>query len=393
MIKIRKKRFVIILICTALISVLLAGGVLMALTEFGNVSVVKKSEYEQYRNISERYSKLYSIQNVIDNQFLWNVDEEEIMDNIYRTLMDSLGDKYSSYMNKEEFEAFTNYVTGNFTGVGIVFTTDTKGNYIITQIIKDGPADLAGLKVHDILLKVDGKTYDDSTSMAEAMRGEAGTEVKITYERNKKEKDVTLIRATVEAPSVYSEMLDDEIGYIGITAFEKTTGSQFAEEVKKLEKQKAKGMIVDLRNNPGGLVDQGISVADTLLPDCTITHTEDKNGKKEYYNSNADCTRLKYVLLVNENTASASEIIAAAVKDNGGGKIVGTNTYGKGIIQGTATFNDGSAVKLTIMQYFSPNGDEIHKIGIKPDYEVKLPEDLSRDIQLEKAIKILKQDS
>lgn len=390
MIKIKKKRFVIILISTVLITLLAAGGVLLAMSQFGSISIVNKNKYEQYKSISEKYSKLYSIQSMIDEQFLWDFDEEKIMDQVYRTLVDSLGDKYSSYMTKDEYEAFTDYVTGNFTGIGVVFTVDKNGKYVITKIVKGGPADLAGLKEHDYLLKVDGKTYDDSTSMAEAIRGEAGTEVKVAYERNKKEKTVTLVRAQVEAPSIYSEILDGNIGYIGITAFEQTTGDQFAEEVKLLEEQKVKGLIIDLRDNPGGLVDQGVKVADTLLPDCTITHTEDKNGETEYYNSDADCTKLKYVLLVNENTASASEIVAAAVKDNGGGKIIGTKTFGKGIIQGTATCDDGSAIKLTVMQYFSPKGNEIHKIGIKPDYLVKLPDDLSRDTQLEKAIKLLK---
>lgn len=390
MIRIKKNRFVIILICTVLATLLATGGVLFALSQFGNISIVNKNKYEQYKSVSEKYSKLYSIQSTIDKQFLWDYDEEEIMDQVYKTLVDSLGDKYSSYMTKDEYAAFADYVTGNFTGIGVVFTTDKNGRYIITKIVKDGPADLAGLKEQDYILKVDGKTYGDSTSIAEAMRGEAGTEVKITYERNKKEKTVNLIRAQAEAPSVYSKILDDNIGYIGISAFEQTTGNQFAEEVQKLEKQKVKGLVIDLRNNPGGLVDQGIMVADTLLPDCTITHTEDKNGKTEYYNSNANCTKLKYVLLVNGNTASASEIVAAAVKDNGGGKIVGTKTFGKGIIQGTATCDDGSAIKLTIMQCFSPNGNEIHKIGIEPDYVVKLPDDFSKDTQLEKAVKLLK---
>ena len=157
-----------------------------------------------------------------------------------------------------------------------------------------------------------------------------------------------------------------------------------------MENKNVKGLIVDLRDNPGGLMDQGIEVADMLLPECTITHTEDKNGKTEYYNSDESCTKLKYAVLINENTASASEIVAAAIKDNQGGPLIGTTTFGKGIIQVSMEFKDETALKLTIMQYLSPEGNQINGVGVKPDYKVKMSQDGKKDSQLRKALNLLK---
>lgn len=390
MVIIKKKRLVLLIVCTVIASLVIGTGALFGIAKFTGIAVVKQQNYDKFKTVYEKYEKLDAIDKVINEQFLWDIDEESQMDAIYRAMIDNLGDKYSQYMSKEEYSSFVDYVTGKFTGIGVVFTTDKKGRYIVTQLIKDGPAETVGIEVGDEIIKVDGKTYDDSNTIAEAMRGESGTQVKITIKRNNKEKDFDIVRAEVESPSVYSEMLNKDIGYITIAAFEETTGQQFKDEVAKFEQQNVKGLVIDLRNNPGGLVDQGVIVADELLPDCTIAHTENKQGEKEYYNSDADCTKLKYVLLVNENTASASEIVAAAVKDNKGGKIVGTTTYGKGIIQGTVSCIDGSAVKLTIMQYFSPKGEAIHEIGVKPDYEVKLSSDSKTDKQLEKAMDLLK---
>lgn len=292
-------------------------------------------------------------------------------------------------MNKEEYKAWSKYVNGTFTGIGLTFTTDKKGNFIITKVLTDSPAASGGLKEGDKLLKVDGKTYSDADAMMLDMRGDEGTKVAITYERGGRQKTVNLIRAEVAEQSVFANVIDKKYGYIQITGFEKTTAEQFKAELANLENKNVKGLIIDLRNNLGGFMDQGIEIADMLLPECTITHTEDKNGKKEFYNSDENCTKLKYVVLVNENTASASEIVAAAIKDNGGGKLVGTTTYGKGIIQSTVAFKDGTAMSLTIMQYLSPKNNKIHGIGVKPDYQVDQKKGAKKDYQLEKAIDLL----
>lgn len=389
MIKMKKRRFVL-LIVGVVIATLLFGFV--GLNLFANakdIIWVERPKYETLNEIGNKYAKLYSLQKTIDEKSLWDTDEETQMDAIYKALLDSLGDKYSRYMSQDEYKAWSKYVNGTFTGIGLTFTTDKKGNYIITKVLPDSPAAAGGLKEGDMILKVDGKTYTDSDAMMLDMRGDEGTKVAITYERAGKQKTVNLIRAEVFEQSVFAGTIDKKYGYIQITGFEKTTAEQFKAELANLENKNVKGLIIDLRNNLGGFMDQGIEIADMLLPECTITHTEDKNGKKEYYNSDENCTKLKYVVLVNENTASASEIVAAAIKDNEGGKLVGTTTYGKGIIQSTVAFKDGTAMSLTIMQYLSPKNKKIHGVGVKPDIEVKQKKNAKKDFQLEKAKALL----
>ncbi|MGN0660033.1 MAG: S41 family peptidase [Emergencia sp.] len=390
MIKMKKKKF-ILLICVVVIASLLAAGAGLAVFVSANDMVlVNRDDYKTLSDMGSRYGKLYSLQKTLENQFLYEIDEDAQMEAVYKAVTDALGDKYTSYMTEEEYEKWKEAVTGTFTGVGLVFMETENGDIVVTKVVDGGPADTAGLKAGDRLLKVDGKTCEDITDMASRLRGDEGTSLKLSYERDGKVKEVAMVRAQVEEPTVYSAVIDDRYGYIQILSFEQTTADQFRTELAEMEKKGVAGLVVDLRNNPGGLVDQGIEVADMLLPECTITHTEDKNGKKEYHNSDENCTSLRYVLLVNEKTASASEIIAAAVKDNGGGSLVGAKTFGKGIIQGTVEFKDGSAVKMTIMQYLSPKGSVIQGKGIEPDYKVSLPEDADKDLQLEKALKLLK---
>lgn len=390
MIKMKRKKFILLIVSVVIATLFLASAAFFILSGAKGFVLVGKSDFDTMSEISERYAKLYAMQETVNDQFLWETDEKEQMNAIYKALIDSLGDKYSVYMDKEEYANWNNYVNGTFTGVGITFAEDDEGNFVITDILNGGPADSAGLKEDDILLTVDGKSYDDSEEMASHLRGKEGTEVKVTYRRGSREREVSLVRAEVEQPSVYGSTIDGDYGYIRITAFEKSTAEQFRKELAGLENKNVKGLIVDLRDNPGGLMDQGIEVADMLLPECTITHTEDKNGKTEYYNSDESCTKLKYAVLINENTASASEIVAAAIKDNQGGPLIGTTTFGKGIIQGSMEFKDETALKLTIMQYLSPEGNQINGVGVKPDYKVKMSQDGKKDSQLRKALNLLK---
>lgn len=218
-----------------------------------------------------------------------------------------------------------------------------------------------------------------------AMRGRQGTTVQLVVLRKNKYLEFNVRRAKIVNNTVTEKILEGNIGYIKITAFENKTAEAFTGALERMEKKGVKGLIVDLRDNGGGLVNAGVGVADKLLGKGLITFTKDKYGNKQYYKSDAGKTRLPYVVLVNENTASASEIISAAIKDLGPGKIVGVRTYGKGVIQISQPVGDGSGLKLTIMQYFSPKGNVIHKKGVKPDYEVK-----GRQNQLKKAIQLLK---
>lgn len=390
MIKMKKRVFATIIICVIFASMAASALGFYVFTGATDMKLMKVKDYETMEDMASRYGKLYKMQNTVNEQFLWKTDKNAQMDAMYRALLDSLGDEYSVYMNEEDYKEWEEYVTGTFTGVGITFLQTEDGDFEVKKILEGGPADLAGVKVGDLLLKVDGKTFRNSDDMAEALRGETGTRVKVTYAREGKEKTVSVVRGQVEETSIYAGTIDGKYGYIHIRAFESNTAEQFRTELAAFENKDVKGLIIDLRHNPGGIVDQSLEIADMLLPECTMIHTEDSQGKKEYYNSDPKCTKLKYVLLVDENTASASEILAAAVKENQGGKLVGMKTYGKGIIQSSMTFGDGTAMRLTTMQYLSPKNHKIHKVGVEPDYQVKLSAKSKTDKQLEKAIELLK---
>lgn len=392
MIKMKKRAFITLLISVILVSFLAGAAGIFLWADLKDLKLMKAENFDTMQAITERYGKLYTLQNTINEKFLWDTDEEAQMDAMYSALVESLGDEYSSYMNEADYQAWNEYVEGIFYGVGLSFSENEDGEFEINSVVKDGPADLEGVKAGDVLLKVDGKSYETSDDYAEALRGDQGTQVKVTLDRNGREKNFIIVRGEVEESSVYATMLDDGYGYIQITGFEKSTAEQFKTELANLENKNAKGMIIDLRNNLGGIMDQSIEIADMLLPECTIIHTEDRQGEKEYYNSDGSCTRIPYVLLVNEKSASAAEILAAAVKENDGGKLVGTETYGKGIIQSSIDFKDGTGLRLTTMQYLSPKGNKIHKTGVKPDYQVELSAKSQTDKQFEKALEVLKKE-
>jgi C-terminal peptidase (prc) len=390
MIKMKKRGFVMLIITVVVVTVMACFVGLFLYTGSSDLTLVNTQDYQQMKTIAEKYSKLYSMQTAINDEYLWKVSDETEMNGIYKGLVNSLGDKYSEYMTPAEVKTWKEEVTGTFTGIGVTFSEDKKGNFVIMSVLDDSPAKSAGLKAGDIITKVNGKSYESSEAVKSAMRGNAGTTVKVTILRNGKSKVYRMVRAEVDATSVYSAVLKGNIGYIRITAFEEDTANQFKKELTAMENKNVKGMIIDLRFNGGGIMDEGIKIADMLLPECKITYMKDNAGKTTTYNSDGDCTKLKYVVLVNQYTASTSEILAAAIKDNHGGKLVGMTTFGKGIVQQTTTLNDGSVLKLTVMQYFSPDGHVIHKKGITPDYKVDLTSKDTTDKQLEKAMKLFK---
>jgi carboxyl-terminal processing protease len=241
----------------------------------------------------------------------------------------------------------------------------------------------------DFILRVDGKEFTDLETLGTAIRGDAGSKVEVTYQRENKEYTISLIRAKIVTESVTYELREDNIGYIQITGFEDQTSEDFTAALRDLEVKGAKGLIVDLRNNGGGLVDEGVQIADTLMGKGTITYLQSRNGEKEYYESDAQKTTLPFVVLVNEGTASTSEIVAAAIKDSDDGQLIGITTFGKGIVQSTSQLPDGDAIKLTIKQYFSPLGTTIHKIGVTPDFVIEDNPQTTDDEQMNKALALL----
>lgn len=364
---------------------------IFAIAKIGNFVVIHGDESGVIKTIVKEYSNLPKILDAIDKKSIFEFNEKNAKDAALKAVVDSLGDEYSEYLTKKETDEWESYLNGEFSGIGISFQKNDKDEYQVTEVFKDSPAEKSGIKAGDIILKVDGNLYKTSEEMSEHIRGKSGTTVELVLMRDNKEINASITRETVKEKTVYSKVMDDGSGYIMIKSFEDGTAKEFETELSAFEKQGIKSMVIDLRDNGGGYIDEGMEIADRLLKEGTITYMEDVKGKRKYFNSDEKATKIKYTVLVNENTASTSEILTAAIKDNNGGKIVGTKTFGKGIVQETTKFKDGSSLKLTVLRYFSPKGKVIHKKGIKPDVEVKFDPSSGTDNQLEMAKSLLKQ--
>lgn len=341
--------------------------------------------------VEENTSKdLEEIQKVIDKYFYFDSDEESMQAGIIKGYMESLDDPYSVYYTKEEYEKFKESTGGEYVGVGVQVSQDVDTMAITVVKVFDGPAKEAGIEAEDILKKVDGEDITDMEvdAVVDKIGGEEGTEVSITVYRpsDAGEHEYTMRRRTVERPTVEYEMLDNNIGYISVSSFYEVTAVQYIDAVKELEQEGMDGLIVDLRSNGGGLLDVAVEMLDFMLPAGKIVYTEDKDGNvtSEFTSTDAEQFDKPLVVLVNGYSASASEIFAGAIKDYGTGTLVGTTTFGKGIVQRIFELKDGSAIKLTIAKYFTPKGNDIHKVGIEPDIEVELDVDAYRESEGEK---------
>lgn len=339
------------------------------------------------RQVSQRYEKLWEIQEKADKNALKDVSEHAQMDTIYKALLKSYDDPYSMYMTEKETKRFENEMSGHYSGVGA--SLDSRdGKIYISRVMEKSPAKAAGLKAGDVLISIDGNPCDSIQESMHLLKGNAGSSMKVVIRRKGKRHSMNVIRGEVESDSVTTAILDHKIGYIWISAFQKKTAEQFRNELNQMERKNVKGLILDLRGNGGGYTSEALKTADALLPECTITSMQTKNGKKTYENSDEECTKLNYVVLVDHDTASAAEIVASAIKDNDGGKVIGTRTYGKGVIQRMFKLSDGTAFRLTVMQYFTPGGEQINGKGVTPDITVS-NRSTSRDRQLERAQDIL----
>ncbi|MDD2217440.1 MAG: S41 family peptidase [Eubacteriales bacterium] len=386
-----KKKFIAIIITVLIVGLLSGFGIMFYIQASSDgMTIVPKDKLDRLKYMDKKYAKAEMLYKELKSKYYKDLSDEEIMLGMYTGMYASTGDPYTSYLTAEEYEKLMVVTKGDFYGVGITMTAkDDK--ITIVSTIEGSPAEYAGLKTGDIILKVDGISYAGSKMdiAASKMRGELNTKVTITYSRGGVEKDVTLVRKKIVTESVYSDIIEGNIGYIRITSFENATAEDFRTELSKMEEAKVKGLVIDLRDNGGGMVDSGIAIADMILKEGNIVYLEDRKGDRTYHNSDASSTSLPYVLLVNKGSASTTEILAGAVKDNKAGAIVGTTTFGKGIVQIVEALGDGSAVRITMKQYFSPAGNVIHEKGIEPDYNVEITEDDTKDKQLEKAINIL----
>lgn len=334
--------------------------------------------------------KLETIEDLIDKNFYFEDDEQAKQDGIIKGYLEGLDDPYSVYYTQEEYAAFMEDTEGEYVGVGVQVSQNVDTKVITVVKVFNGPAKDAGIQENDIITEVNGEdiSAQDIDTVVDKIRGEEGTEVTISVYRaaDAKDYDYTMPRQKVENPTVEYEMLADNIGYVQVSSFYEVTAEQYIAAIKDLESQGMEGLIVDLRDNGGGLLDIAVEMLDFMLPAGKIVYTEDKDGKvtSEYNSDEQQQFTKPLAVLVNGYSASASEIFAGAIKDYGTGTLVGENTYGKGIVQRMFPLEDGSAIKLTIAKYFTPKGNDIHKIGIKPDVEVELDVEAYRESKGEK---------
>ena len=338
--------------------------------------------------------KINKIEYIIDKYYKGSIKKSDLEDYTYKGLVAGLGDIYSGYYSKSDFADLEQSTNGVYYGVGIYLTQDTKTGIItVVKTVKGSPADGSGLKKGDVLSKVGNykvKTSDSLDDIVKKIKGEAGTNVKITVISNDRSKTYTFTRRSIENPTVETKMLKDHIGYLQITEFDEVTVNQFRSGLEKLKKQGATKLVLDLRDNPGGLLTSVVDIASQILKKGTIVYTEDKNGNKKYYkDTKNEQLNMPLCVLVNGNSASAAEILSGAIKDRDAGTLVGETTFGKGIVQGFFEVGDGSYVKLTYSSYYTPAGHNIHKKGIKPDITVKEDTKTKEDEQLNKAISVL----
>ena len=361
----------------------------------GETSVTENTGIDEYLN---------KIKSLIEKNYLWKdkIDEQKLKDGAIEGYVKGLDDKYTEYIPKSEMNDFKESIAGSFVGIGIYMIADEdNGRVIVYYPIPESPAEKAGIKPGDAIISVNGVEYtsEDFDKIADYIKGEIGTKVKLVIERDGKRIDFEITRQKIEVNPISSKILKNNIGYINLPSFDSDSSKKLKEKIDDLVLKGAKSLILDLRNNGGGIVDEATNIADYFLDKGkTIMTTKDNKGKEE---SEKTKTKMEYtmplVILTNENTASASEILTAALKDNERAKIIGTKSYGKGVIQAVLTLSDGSGIKITTAEYFTPNGTEINKKGISPDIEVKLPDTVKNiyalkdedDTQLNRAIEEL----
>ena len=395
-----KIKFILITIFVSIVVAILASEVTMMYytNKYGDLNKIKKgtvaAETKREKNIDVIAETLTSFREVIDREFIGEINESKILDETIKGYVNGLDDEYSEYLTAEDWDEFQTVALGNYVGIGIYMSTDKNDNVVVVEPIKDSPAEMVGIKSGDIIVGVNDESVIGvgSEIVSNKIKGEEGTKVKVTVERNGEYLDFDIERKAIKIYHVETEMLENNIGYISLLTFDEGCADEFKKEYLELKNKGAKKIIVDIRNNTGGLVEEALSLLDLFLPkNSTTLITVDANGKKEFSKTkNSQVITEDVVVLVNEYSASASEIFAGALKDHGRAQIVGTKTYGKGVIQSVFMLEDGSALKLTVEEYFTPNETKINKVGIEPNHAVELDLENQIDTQLNKAKELLK---
>lgn len=358
----------------------------------GDKVVIKKDDFETVKSMQ----KLLSLKEYIKSNYVEGAEDNKLIEGAIKGMFESLGDPYSVYMTKDEFKNFNESTKGSYGGIGVIVTRSEDGYVTVVAPIEDTPGEKAGLKTNDKIIKVDDTDVIgiELEAAVTLMKGKKGTKVTLTVMRDDviEPQVFKITREEIILKTVKSKMMDSSVGYIRISMFDEDTGSEFKKALTSLEAKKMKGLIIDLRQNPGGYINQCVEVADELLDEGLVVYTEDKAKKREDYKSTKGKVDVPFMILIDEGSASASEILSGAVKDRKAGLLIGTKSFGKGLVQSIEQLKDGSGMKLTTQKYYTPNGISINKVGIKPDIEVKpmeardneKPEDI-KDVQLDRA--------
>ena len=354
-----------------------------------------------WNKVTDKEEEIY---NTIDDYYLNGIDNDKMKDGIYKGMVDSLGDPYTVYYNSEEYKQFTSSSSGTYSGIGVAVSQNvTTGAITIVKTFKKGSSEKEGMKPGDVIYKVEGKKIEglELSKVVSMIKGEEGTFVKVTVLRDGKEIEFNLERKKLEVDTVNYRMEDrsgKKIGYISVSEFDEVTASQFKSAISELNKEGMEGLVIDLRDNPGGLLDVTCEMLDRMIKKGLLVYTVDKYGKRvDEDATDSDSFDKPVAILVNGNSASASEVFSGAMKDYKAATLVGTKTFGKGIVQSIVPFGDGTAMKVTVSKYYTPNGVNIHGTGIEPDVVVELSKDATKngkydrknDNQLDKALDVV----
>ena len=396
------------LFCGVILVLICMAGCLLHLqwkmTRWAAVSTDSEKTETLDMNLSQVKKKAGEIEELINAYYLDEIDGQKVEDTMYTGMVAGLEDPYSVYYSKEELESMEESISGAYSGIGATLTQDPDtGDLSVVSCFDGTPAQEAGLQPGDVITGWNGNSVEgmELSELVSKIKTDPEEQLTLEIERDGETLEVELTRREVQIPTVEYEMLDDQIGYIRLVEFDEVTADQFKEALEDLENQNMKKLIIDVRNNPGGVLQVVCDMLDQLLPEGLIVYTEDKNGNRKEYTSDEEHQFTKpLAVLANENSASASEIFAGAIQDYGIGTIVGTTTFGKGIVQRTFYLSDGTGVKLTVAKYYTPKGHDIHKKGITPDVEIELDEELKNqssisheeDNQLQKAIEVLQEE-
>ena len=392
---------IILVILTTIVNLTLGNYIALRL---GDNYLISDNHMEHYQELEEDFSKLIYMRDFLLENYYEELDESALMEGAVRGMFEATGDPYTTYMSSDEYEDFMTETEGSFGGIGIIVTPGEDGYVTVVSPIESTPGFRAGIQTGDRIIEVDGQEVQgpNLNKAVDLMRGEPGTEVEVTLRREGEREliELTIVRDTIKIETVHHEMLEEDIGYIRITNFNQQTARDFRAALDELVEDDMQALVLDLRNNPGGLLSQTIEIADMLLDEQVIVYTEDRDGNRREETSSKDHVDVPLTVLVNKGSASASEILAGAVQDGNRGTIIGETTFGKALVQGIRNYaEDGSGFRYTVSQYFTPEGNYIQDEGIEPDILVEMERPVSveliedgEDLQLKRGIEVLKEE-